>query len=254
MNFLVFQLHAPLSSWGEPAVGEFRGTADHPSQSALIGLLGAALGLLRDDETGHAALRDSHGFAVGLLSGGSLLRDFHTAQVPPRSAMKGRPSFTRRAELSIPKSELGTMLSTRDYRQNAASLVAIVRRQEENSLCSLKELAQALRTPKFTLYLGRKACAPASPLWPQVLEGDSAKTVFEHYSRLHEDARLQARDRRGRLPLEPLPVVGRIYFDNHIVAGVPALVSVPRKDRIIRRTGWQFGDRTEHMAVLAEEA
>ena len=110
MDYLVFQLQAPLSSWGEPAVGEFRGTAEHPSQSALVGLLGAALGIWRDDEAAHAALRDGYGFAVGLQSGGSLLRDFHTAQVPKHSALKGRPLATRRDELAVPKADLGTIL------------------------------------------------------------------------------------------------------------------------------------------------
>ena len=45
MAFLVFQLQAPLASWGEPAVGEYRGSCGYPGESALIGLLGAALGL-----------------------------------------------------------------------------------------------------------------------------------------------------------------------------------------------------------------
>ena len=103
MEQLVFQLQAPLSSWGEPAVGEYRGTSDVPSQSALIGLLGSALGLEREDEAAHAALRDGYGWAVAQLDGGSLLRDYQTAQVPPRSALKGRPHATRRnAQINPP--------------------------------------------------------------------------------------------------------------------------------------------------------
>ena len=156
METLVFQLQAPLSSWGEPAVGEFRGTAEWASLSALIGLLGAALGLLREDESAHAALRDGLGFAVGLLSGGSLLRDYHTAQVPSRAAMKGRPHATRRHELAVPKSDLSTILSTRDYRQNGACLVAIQARVPTDAP-SLPALAAALREPKFLLYLGRNS-------------------------------------------------------------------------------------------------
>ncbi|MEN9864624.1 MAG: hypothetical protein RL748_214, partial [Pseudomonadota bacterium] len=47
MEFLLFQLQAPLASWGGAAVGEFRGSEEYPGQSALLGLLGAALGLTR---------------------------------------------------------------------------------------------------------------------------------------------------------------------------------------------------------------
>lgn len=253
MNYLVFQLQAPLSSWGEPAVGEFRGTAEHPTQSALVGLLGAALGLLRDDEAAHAVLRDGYGFAVALLSGGSLLRDYHTAQVPPRTALKGRPQATRRHELAVPKTDLSTILSTRDYRQNATSLVAVQPRSDGTPPHTLAALALALREPRFTLYLGRKACAPAAPLWPQVIAAECAQAAFAVYKTMYEAARAAAVDKHGRLPLEALPRVTRIAFDDHINAGVPHDLSTRRKDRLIRRKGWQFGDRNEHIALILDE-
>lgn len=244
MEHLVFQLQAPLSSWGEPAVGEFRGTGDAPTQSAVIGLLGAALGLDRGDEAAHVALRDGYGIAVALLSSGSLLRDYHTAQVPSRPLLKGRPHATRRHELQVPRHSLGTILSTRDYRQNAASLVALQPRPD--APLEPGALAQALRTPRFTLYLGRKSCAPAAPLWPQVIEAASAWAAFQRYEALFEAARQKA------LTIEPLPPIRRLTFDDHTVAGLPGDLTVSRKDRLIRRRGWQFGDRNEHIALVPE--
>ncbi|MEO8298912.1 MAG: type I-E CRISPR-associated protein Cas5/CasD [Burkholderiales bacterium] len=256
MDTLVFQLQAPLSSWGEPAVGEFRGTAEHSSWSALLGLLGAALGVMRDDETTHAALRDSYAFAVGLQQGGSLLRDYHTAQVPPSTRLKGRPRATRRDELSVAKADLSTILSTRDYRQNAASLVAMQVRETGAPPHSLAEVAAALRSPRFVLYLGRKACAPAAPLWPQVVDADSALAAFTQYASLYETARTPAQTGRrtdsksGTALLEPMPPVTRVYCDEHIVAGADVLLTTRRKDRLIRRQGWQFGDRDERVAFI----
>ncbi len=252
MAFLVFQLQALLSSWGEPAVGEYRGTAEHPSQSALLGLLGSALGLQREDEAAHAALRDELAWAVGLLSSGRLLRDYHTAQVPPRVALKGRPQATRRQELAVPKQELGTILSTRDYRQDGASLVAVTVRDGLTPRFALQTLALALQRPKFALYLGRKACPPAAPLWPRLVDAPSARLAFEAYGKLYEQAR-QTQVGAGGALLEPMPAVGRIYFDEHIKAGADPTLSVLRKDRLIRRAGWQFGDRVEYLAVLARE-
>lgn len=250
MDILVFQLQAPLSSWGEPAVGEFRGTAEHPTQSALVGLLGAALGLTRNDEAAHAALRDGYGFAVGLLSGGSLLRDYHTAQVPPRAALKGRPQATRRQELAVPKADLSTILSTRDYRQNAACLVALQPRHADSSPHAPAALARALREPRFPLYLGRKACVPSAPLWPQVIAAESTRAAFALYAGRFEAARFAAADKHGRVPLEPLPRLDRMIFDDHVTAGVAHDLSTRRKDRLIRRQGWQFGDRNELVALL----
>src|SRR5664280_2880063 len=125
MDTLIFQLQATLSSWGEVAVGEYRPSAEYPSQSAIHGLLGAALGVERDDDEAQAALRVGYRLAVGVLSQGRLMRDYHTAQVPSRSDLKKRPHATRKDELSLPKTDLNTILSSRDYRQDAAALVAV---------------------------------------------------------------------------------------------------------------------------------
>jgi len=250
MEFLVFQLQAPLSSWGDTAVGEYRGSYEHPGESALIGLLGAALGIRRENEAAHAALRQGYGFAIGVQSGGKLLRDYHTAQVPGRAALKGRPHATRGDELGVPKSDLNTILSTRDYRQEAASLIAVQPRGD--APYPLDVLAAALSKPRFVLYLGRKSCPPAAPLYPQIIKADSVRAVFQEY-RARLDARRDAnKDHRGRLPLEPIGDLIRLVWGDGVESGVSADFSAPRKDRLIRRQGWQFGDRTEHVSLLPE--
>ena len=184
MDTLVFQLQAPMAAWGEPAVGEFRGSANHPGESALLGLLAAALGVVRDDEPALHALQAGYKFAVGIQSTGTLLRDYHTAQVPGRSTLKGRPHATRADELAVPRHELNTILSTRDYRQGASCLVAVQARP--GAPRSLGELAGALNAPRFVLYLGRKACPLAAPMCPQVVSGESVLSAFAQYRVLLE--------------------------------------------------------------------
>lgn len=240
MAFLVFQLQAPLASWGEPAVGEYRGSHGYPGESALIGLLGAALGLRREEEAAHAALRQGYGFAVGVQSTGKLLRDYHTAQVPGRISLKGRPHASRRDELRVPKDELNTILSTRDYRQDAACLVAVQPREE--APYTLDSLAEALKKPRFVLYFGRKSCPPAVPLYPQVIVVQSALEAINVY-----------REQLGRLCNEDIGRVVQLAWSESVEAGVPADLSAPRKDRVVRRAAWQFGDRTEHVALFESE-
>ncbi len=235
MPFLVFQLQANLAAWGDVAVGEFRGSRDQPGASALVGLLGAALGVRREDEAAHAALRDGYCFAVGLVSAGQLLRDYHTAQVPGRTSLKSRPHRTRRDELNLPRHELNTILSSRDYRQNAAWAVAV--QALPDAPHSLDALAEALREPRFVLYLGRKCCPPTAPLAPQVSAAETAHAALNAY--------LAA--------AEPTASLRSLAWGDGMPAGVTAHLSAPRKDRLIRRQGWQFGDRTEHLALLAED-
>lgn len=248
MAFLVFQLQAPLSSWGDTAVGEYRGSYDYPGESALIGLLGAALGIRREDDAAHAALRQGYGFAIGVQSAGKLLRDYHTAQVPGRVALKGRPHVTRRDELAVPKPDLNTILSTRDYRQDAACLVAVQARGV--APYSLEVLADGLRQPRFVLYLGRKSCPLAAPLHPQVIDVGSALDAFHEYGKRLDAQRETHKDKYGRVPLEDFGKLIRLVWGDGVESGVAADLSAPRKDRLIRRQGWQFGDRTEHTHLL----
>lgn len=82
MDLLLFRLYGPLASWGEIAVGESRHSANYPSKSAILGLVGAALGIERSDEAQQAGLQQGYQVAVEVFSTGQLLRDYHTAQVP----------------------------------------------------------------------------------------------------------------------------------------------------------------------------
>jgi CRISPR system Cascade subunit CasD len=253
MDYLVFQLQGPMAAWGDPAVGEYRGSADAPGESALIGLLGAALGFKREDEPAFAALREGYRFAVGVQNPGQLLRDYHTVQVPSRSVMKDRPHNSRHDELSVPREKLNTILSTRDYRQNGAWLVAV--QAQPGAPHTLASLSTALRYPHFVLYLGRKSCPPGAPLYPRIMQSVSVLRVFEDYLReIH--ARWLEAQAQSKEPYSPLPEPGRIIrlsWGDGIEAGVAPTLSVPRKDRLIRRRGWHFGDRLEYRAELAAE-
>ncbi len=239
MDYLIFQLQAPLSAWGETAVGEFRPTANYPSESALLGLLAAALGIRREEEDLHAALCRGYGFAIGVLASGRLLRDYHTAQVPGRVALKNRPHHTRRDEFNLPKEDLNTILSTRDYRQDAASLVAV--QMCDGAPYMLSDIAQALAKPRFTLYLGRKACPPALPLNPQLISAENAQTALHDY-------RQKLAERSGKT----VSAFERIVWGGGIESGVDHDLEVVRKDRLLSRKHWQFGDRIEYIALAPQ--
>jgi CRISPR system Cascade subunit CasD len=251
MDFLVFQLHAPLAAWGDMAVGEYRGSLNWPGESALIGLLGAALGIRRVDEAAHAALRQGYRYAVGVVAQGSLLRDYHTAQVPGQAGLKKRPHHTRRDELAIPKHLLNTVLSTRDYRQNGAWRIAIQKAQ--NPLYSLQSLADALVKPRFVLYLGRKSCPLAAPLDPRIIAAENVKDALEAYRLLQCDQLESRRNRHDHLPLESPEPLRQLAWPAQMESGVEPDLTTVRKDRLIQRGGWQFGDRFEHVAMMTGE-
>lgn len=175
-SFLVFRLYGPLASWGEVAVGEERPSALHPTRSALLGLLAAALGLRREALPELTELGRTLRFAVRVESAGVPVRDFHTAQVlAPR---RGGVQTTREAQLRGRRHELETILSWRDYRCDALYRVAAWH-EGESPRWELSALAHALKRPVFPLYLGRRSCPPGLPLSPRVLEAPSAAAALQ---------------------------------------------------------------------------
>ncbi|MEQ1668036.1 MAG: type I-E CRISPR-associated protein Cas5/CasD [Sulfuriferula sp.] len=253
MDNLIFQLQATLSSWGEVAVGEYRPSAEYPSQSAIHGLLGAALGVERDDDATQASLRKGYRLAVGVLSQGRLLRDYHTAQVPSRSDLKKRPHATRRDELSLPKTDLNTILSSRDYRQDAAALVAV--QALADAPYSLQQLAEALKKPKFVLYLGRKSCPLDEPLHPRVINADTINAAFSDYQQQLAELwtqQLPNLTQQESRTMQKIAWGDDFGTDDLPIIGVKRDLSISRKNQVITRQGWQFADRSEHIALLVK--
>ena len=89
-EYLTFRLYGPLASWGQAAVGGDRPTGLCPTRSAVLGLLGAALGIKREEELRLSELQESVTVAIKQTVPTSLLRDYHTTQVPSHSNKIGR--------------------------------------------------------------------------------------------------------------------------------------------------------------------
>ncbi|MDP0562632.1 MAG: type I-E CRISPR-associated protein Cas5/CasD [Candidatus Endonucleobacter sp. (ex Gigantidas childressi)] len=248
MHYLVFRLYGPLASWGEIAVGESRHTAVYPGKSALVGLLGAALGIKRDDDKAQPLLTDGYRFAVKLLSSGHLLKDYHTVQAPDSvGKFKYR---TRRDALVQGKDRLGTILSSREYRTDAQAVVAVASTGAPQ--WSLEQLLQALKTPKFYLYLGRKSCPLAAPLNAQIIEADNFRMALNDYQpgallidqpQWHQDDRFLPKDAICRYFWEGAVTDFSAESDGFDASQVQQLT---RHDQPLSRPRWQFQPRLEN--------
>lgn len=164
-----------MASWGEVAVGELRPTDLHPTRSALLGLLAAALGLRRTERDDLAALATGVRFAVRVDSAGVPLIDYHTTQVAP--AERKRPILTRADQVRGRRDVLQTILSRRDYRCDAFYTIA-ARLSGESPRWTLAALQEALDEPVFPLYLGRKSCPLALPVGARLIEAPTLQDAF----------------------------------------------------------------------------
>ncbi len=178
MNTLFLRLEGPLQAWGLRARWSERDTADAPTKSGIIGLLGCALGLHRCDRR----LRDlSDRLRIGVRVDlpGTPLRDYHTvgggrfgnALFDRKTRYHDEPYIGGVLSAEVDKGRIKvkinqktdepeTDVSERYYLADASFRVAV---QGPDDL--IKELAAAVQHPVWPLFLGRKACIPTTPIY-----------------------------------------------------------------------------------------
>ncbi|PTV94068.1 CRISPR system Cascade subunit CasD [Rhodobacter aestuarii] len=168
--FLIFGLSASLGAMGELAGHERRGALDWPGRSAILGLMGAALGIRRE---GDFAALDALDVSVAIFEAGAPLRDYHTIETVPTAAAK-RPN-SRPEALRDARGRTNTTITLRDYRAGVFYGVAV---QGEG----LEPLCEALKKPHFTLYLGRKSCPLSAPPGAKLVQAETPEHALAHLS------------------------------------------------------------------------
>lgn len=241
-KYLIFRLYGAMASWGQAAVGGDRPTGLQPTRSAIVGLLASALGIKRDNEELLQQLQGGIKIAVKQCAPSSLLRDYHTTQVP--SFNKKIVHQTRKSELS--ENKLNTILSSRDYRCDGLWVIAIS--LADVAKYSLLELSEALLKPKFVLYLGRKSCPLSLPVLPRLVFGgklqDALDTEFPALlNNEQEDARWLGSNK----------IVTYYWEGNADEFNNNKVLTTHPWDEPVNRMRWQFKQRTQYQLTIAEK-
>jgi len=218
MDTLLIRLVAPLQSWGVQSHYTVRDSALEPSKSGVIGLICAALGRPRE-----AALDDLAGLRMGVRVDreGSLRADYQIAQnVLDADGKKLRAS----------------VVTNRYYLADAAFLVGL-----EGSPGLLRAIEQALRSPVWALYLGRKAFVPAQPVYLRdgYREGQALAQALEAYGWIIRKAGAGA-DETAANPREKLRAVIEDIHGTIVRPDVP--ISFARRSFSSRRVSIRFWD------------
>ena len=156
--WLALYLDAPLQSWGYQSKFDRRTTLSYPTRSGIMGMVCAALGIERDDTVTLASLAPL-GMQVLVFQQGSRLTDFHTVgggwdkKVSPANVV-------RKASDKLGQHTGTTVVTQREYLETARFGVVLSGEHKQ-----LEEIGRALLNPRWGIWLGRKACVPASPVF-----------------------------------------------------------------------------------------
>lgn len=134
MKTILMKFAGPMQSWGTDSHFETRHTDLYPSKSAVIGMIGAALGLRRDDEA--VKELEKLKFATRIDQEGGFLKDYHIAR-----KYKSTGDFER------------TYVTERYYLEDAIFVAAVS--CEDDSL--IEKVYEALKRPYFQMFLGRRS-------------------------------------------------------------------------------------------------
>ncbi len=131
---LLITLKGPMQSWGFRSRFDDRDTSLEPTRSGVIGLICAAMGIARGEGISKF---DIIRMGVRIDKEGRVERDYQTAQNVVRAD----------------GSSGSDVVSQRYYLADASYTVGL----ESTDVDLLTEIAEALRNPKWTLFLGRKS-------------------------------------------------------------------------------------------------
>lgn len=173
MDCLILRFDAPLMSFGGVMVDQHNPTDLFPGLALLTGLFANALGWQHRDADRLDALQARLRFAARWDVAPERLMDYHTVDLGQDFLCDtGWTTRGMREDRKGGTASQGTHIRYRHYLANGLATLAVA--LADDSQPDLDALEAALRAPSRPLFLGRKACLPASPI---LLERRDAATL-----------------------------------------------------------------------------
>jgi CRISPR system Cascade subunit CasD len=172
---LAMRFEGVLQSWGDRSRWSIRDSRPEPTKSGVIGALAACLGWGARQEDDELIARMARTLRMGVRADreGASLRDYHTiggSRSDTETAWTGLLTATGKLKKNPTSPGLHTEVSERCYLADACYLIVV-----EDAPETIECIADALRSPVWPPFLGRKSCVPSAPLYP-ALPGDVAGT------------------------------------------------------------------------------
>ena len=164
-NYLSFTIKAPLMSFGNSsATGTIRTTDDHPTKSAVICMTTAASGFPRKDPR-IIDRAQSLMFACAEINPGWIKTDYQTIS----------PITNAGSTYGDPVTRAATIEAEKQYLEDAEFKVFLWPKTDYN----MQNVLDALNSPIYDVYFGRKCCEKDTSLFPEIIKTDSLLDAFK---------------------------------------------------------------------------
>ncbi|SEM66784.1 CRISPR-associated protein, Cas5e family [Syntrophus gentianae] len=215
-DFLILKLHGPMQAWGEHTFEGLRPSANFPTRSGLLGLLGACLGIKRNDREQLQQLADSVGMAVR-IDERHISRKDRTSRTLRVVKMIDYHTVKDAREDYRGLKKHDTIQTWREYLYDAEFTVALW--NYPDATLDLSVLETAVKKPYFTPYLGRRSCPLTRPLFEERFESsnllEAFKRIAPYVGTIYSEEKIGDRMKRVRdVPLinQPRQFAGRNLY------------------------------------------
>ncbi|MBN2127947.1 MAG: type I-E CRISPR-associated protein Cas5/CasD [Sedimentisphaerales bacterium] len=193
-NTLLLRLAGPMQAWGTSSRFQLRRTDAYPSKSGVLGLLLCAKGVRRENSAVELETLSSLTVGVRVDRSGTLDWDYHTAgaKIGMRKAEGGLKHEGNKKDRPFE-----TLLSRRQYLWDASFLVAL-----HGAPAAIRDCAKWLDDPVWPVFLGRKCCVPAEPVFVGTGTFDSPMSALASVSWQPRIAAIDGRGRSGTRQLD----------------------------------------------------
>ncbi len=173
-RYLILKLDGPMQAWGGHTFEDFRPSHLFPTRSGLLGLIGACMGIDRQDAAALTSLAESLEFAVRADQFGICdARDGFPRKEPLKLSDFHTVLAARKVDGSANKNPV---VSRREYLFDAVFTVALGERA--GGAVNLDTVAAAIKRPRYTPTLGRRSCPLSRPLYEGWAEAENAKAAL----------------------------------------------------------------------------
>lgn len=178
-SFLVLRFDAPLMSFGDVRVDAIGRTRDFPGQSMITGLIGNALGYDYVNPERLQSLQGRLTYGVRVDHPGSILCDYQIAQLQDVDV-----PWTTRGVVDAPEGSGKDRGHIRQQEYITDAVYTVVVRVSPGRP-TFDDLIAAFHSPARPLFLGRKCCVPARPIFDGVVKAETlcdalAKVPYIH--------------------------------------------------------------------------